>query len=446
MLKLLDRLGLGRPELRAWATYDLANSAYQTTVIATVFPIYFTDVAASGMAPHLTAAQAEALALSRFMWATTIAIFIVAVVAPVLGAIADHSAIKKRLMAIFAGIGIFSCFAMFWITRGDWMFALILFVVGNVGVAGSVVFYESLLPHIARNDELDRVSTAGYAIGYLGGGVLLGVNLLMIMQPGLFGFPDAGVATRVTFVTVGLWWLVFTFPVMLKVPEPRALVGGEREHMSLMDGVRQLLATFRELRRYRQALLFLLAFLIYNDGIQTMIRAATAYGTTIGIDRNAMIAALLLTQFIGVPAAFGFGALAGRIGPKAGVYLGLSVYAVITTLAYFMTNSTHFFMLAILVGLVQGGTQALSRSIFASMIPRQKSSEFFAFFGVFERYAGVLGPAIFAMVVTATGSGRHAIPAVLLFFVAGAALLIPVNVAAGRRDARAAEEAIAATH
>ncbi|MEX1129605.1 MAG: MFS transporter [Vicinamibacterales bacterium] len=430
---LLARIGLGRPELRAWAMYDWANSVYQTTVIAAVFPIYYQRVAASGLE--------TADAMSRFAWATAIAITIVAIVAPLLGAIADHAAIKKRLLGIFMGIGVASCFAMFWITEGEWLFALAVFVAGNVGVAGSIVFYEALLPHLARPGELDRVSSAGYAIGYLGGGVMLAINLLLIQRPGLFGLPDAGVATRVVFVLVGVWWLVFSLPLFLKVPEPRVRAS-EAEPVSLRRGAARLMETFRELRRYPQAVLFLFAFLIYNDGIQTMIRVATIYGESIGLDAGGMILALLLMQFIGVPAAFGFGALASRIGAKRAIFLGLCIYSVITVLGYYMTTSAHFFVLAALVGLVQGGTQALSRSLFASMIPRHKSSEFFALFGVFERYAGVLGPLVFGIVVAYTGSGRQAIIAVLVFFVVGAALLMPVDVAAGRRQARAAEEAL----
>jgi UMF1 family MFS transporter len=436
--RLLDRIGLGRRELRAWALYDLANSGFQTTIIAAVFPIYYRRVAAAGLP--------EAEAMSRFAWATALAILIVAVVAPVLGAIADHSAVKKKMLAAFASIGIASAFAMFSVTEGEWRFALVLFVIGNIGIAGSIVFYESLLPHLVSADELDRVSAAGYATGYLGGGILLGINLLMIQQPGWFGLADAGIGTRVSFVSVGVWWMIFTLPLMIVVPEPGSLASSKRQRLSIVQGVRGLMQTLRELRHHRQAVLFLLAFLVYNDGIQTMIRVASIYGESIGLDTGTMIAALLMTQFIGVPAAFGFGALASRIGPKRGILLGLAVYTLISALGYYMTTSMHFFLLAILVGLVQGGTQALSRSLFASLIPRQKSSEFFAFFGVFERYAGVLGPALFAIVVSRSGSGRSAILAVLFFFVAGAALLFPVDVAEGRRSARAAEARLGTPH
>jgi len=432
-MRLLDRLGLGRRDLRAWAMYDWANSAFQTTIIAAVFPIYYQKVAAAG--------QPEAVAMSRFAWATTLAILIVAIVAPILGAIADYTAIKKRLLGIFLAIGATATAAMFWIQRGDWAFALALFVIGNVGVAGSIVFYESLLPHLVGEADLDRVSSAGYAIGYLGGGTLLAINLLMIQKPSLFGLADAGIATRLSLASVAVWWVLFSIPLFRSVPEPQTRREPDEGPgtSALAGGTRRLIETFRELRRYRDAFVFLLAFLLYNDGIQTMIRMATIYGTGIGLPESAMIGALLLTQFIGVPAAFLFGMAATRIGARTAVFVGLAVYVLITILGYFMTTAAHFFALAVLVGLVQGGTQALSRSLFASMIPRHKSSEFFAFFSVFERYAGVLGPAIFAFVIERSGSGRSAILAVAAFFIIGGAVLVFVDVARGRQAARAAE-------
>ena len=437
MTRLLDRLGLGRRDLRAWAMYDWANSAFQTTIVAAVFPIYFHRVAAA----DLPAAEAT----SRFAWATTIAILIVAIIAPLLGAIADYAGIKKKLLAVFLGIGVVATIAMYWIERGDWMFALVLFVIGNVGVAGSIVFYESLLPHLVEGPELDRVSSAGYAIGYLGGGALLAVNLLMIQKPGLFGIPDAGVGTRLAMASVGVWWLLFSIPLFRQVPEPprRLETNEQAAGGTLSTGVKRLIETFHELRRYRQAFLLLVAFLLYNDGIQTIVRMATTYGAELNIDDSAMILALLITQFIGVPFAFLFGLIADTIGAKMAVFIGLLVYVGITILGYYMRTATHFLMLAVLVGMVQGGTQALSRSLFASMIPKYKSSEFFAFFGVFERYAGILGPAVFAWVVDHSGTSRNAILSVVAFFVIGAAILAFVNVDEGRRAARAAEAGLA---
>ena len=416
--------------------YDWANSAFQTTIIAAVFPIYFHNVVAADLG--------DALSTSRFAWATTIAIVIVAVIAPLLGAIADFAAMKKKMLGAFVAIGVVSTTAMYWIGPGDWKLALMLFVLGNVAVAASIVFYESLLPHLVNEEELDRVSSAGYAIGYLGGGVLLAINLLMIQRPGWFGIPDTTTAVRLSLASVGIWWLVFSIPLFRCVPEPaRRIEANESPDANLLaTGVRRLIETFHELRRYKQAFLLLVAFLIYNDGIQTIIRMATTFGSQIGIDQNAMITALLITQFIGVPFAFLFGMVAGRIGAKTAIFVGLAVYAVIIALGYNMRTAAHFYALAIIVGMVQGGTQALSRSLFASMIPRHKSSEFFAFFGVFERYAGILGPLVFAAMVDATGQSRNAMLAVLAFFVVGGAVLVFVDVDAGRKVARQAEAAM----
>ncbi|MGE3842514.1 MAG: MFS transporter [Vicinamibacterales bacterium] len=430
---LLERLGMHRRELRAWILYDWANSAFMTTVIAAVFPIYYASVAAAG--------QPADVAASRFAWATTGALAFVAVLAPILGAMADRAPIKKSLLFLFQSIGVLATLAMFFIHRGDASLALWLFVLGNVGVSGAFTFYDSLLPHVARPQELDRVSTSGYAMGYFGGGLLLAINLAWIQQPQWFGFSDAGVATRVSFVSVGLWWLLFSIPLFRRVPEPA--IPNRLPQMKpatlLRDAFGQLGDTFRELSRYRDATLMLVAFLVYNDGINTIIRMASLYGTQIGIEQQHLIAALLIVQFVGVPFAFLFGRVADRMGAKRAIFVSLAVYAVISLLGYYMTSAIHFYLLAVLVGTVQGGSQALSRSLFAAMIPRQKSSEFFGFFAVFEKFAGIVGPLVFAWVISQTGSSRQAVLAVMAFFVVGAILLARVDVEAGRRAARAAE-------
>ena len=286
-----------------------------------------------------------------------------------------------------------------------------------------MAFYDSLLPHVASEDELDRVSTAGYALGYLGGGVLLAVNLLWIQKPAWFGFADAGVATRVSFLSVGVWWALFTVPLMRRVPSrrcrrpPRPAACGAAP----VDSFARLSVTLRALRRYRHAFLMLLAFLLYNDGIGTIIRMASLYGTQVGIDQGSLIAALLIVQFVGIPCSFLFGKLAGWIGAKNAIFLSLAVYTCISILAFYMRTAAHFFALAFMVGLVQGGSQALSRSVFASLIPRHRSSEFFGFFSVFEKFAGIFGPLLFSVAVGLTGSSRSAILSVILFFVAGGA-------------------------
>ena len=429
---LLERLGLHRPELRAWAMYDWANSAFWATVIL-IFPIYFIRVASPGVP--------VATATTRYATATTIAMTIVALLSPVLGAIADFAGIKKKMLAIFIAIGVASTAGMYFIGPGEWRLAAVLYVLGNIGVSGAQAFYDSLLPHVAREEEVDRVSSAGYALGYLGSGMLMAVNLLMIQKPHLFGLADPESAMRYSFLSVAVWWLVFSIPLFWKVPEPpRRLEADESARQNpLVVGFTRLGETLRELRRYRPAFLLLVAFLLYNDGINTIIRMASPYGTELGLSQGVLIGSLLIVQFVGIPFSFLFGNLAARIGAKRGIVLGLSVYIVITIAAYFMKTALHYFLLCMAVGMVMGGTQALSRSLFSTMIPRHKSSEFFGFFGVFDKFAGILGPALFGAVIAATGSGREAILTLVVFFVLGLALLAKVDVEAGQRVAREAE-------
>jgi UMF1 family MFS transporter len=430
---LLERLGLHRPELRAWALYDWANSAFWTTIIATVFPIYFTRVAAADLPP--------AVATARYATATTVAMVIIAVLSPILGAMADYAGAKMKMLGGFLGLGVLATACMVFIGRGDWKLATLLFVAGNIGVTGSIVFYESLLPHIASEKERDIVCSAGFALGYLGGGLLLAVNLLWISKPALFGLSGEGMASRLSFLSVAVWWLGFSIPLFRKVPEPpRRLEADESAGQNpLRVAFARLGETFRELRVYRHAFLMLAAFLIYNDGIITIIRMAASYGAELGLPDGVLISALLLTQIVGIPFAFLFGWLAGGIGAKRAIFIALAVYTFISVVGYYMKTAAHFYFLAVLVGTVQGGSQALSRSLFANIIPQHKSSEFFGFFGVFDKFAGIFGPALFALTIMATGSSRNAVLSVIFFFVAGAILLAFVDVAEGRRVARQAE-------
>jgi UMF1 family MFS transporter len=438
----LARLGLHRRELRAWAMYDWALSALQTVITTAVFPIYFVSVAAA----HVPGDGGTQL----YARANTIALLIVAVLSPVLGAISDYAGAKKRFLAFFTLLGAAATASMFLVGRGDAGLASTLFVVALIGGSACLVFYEALLPHIAAPDEMDRVSTAGYAFGYLGGGLLLTLNLAWIQRPAWFGLPSgagltddqATLPARLAFVSVAVWWLLFAIPLFRRVPEPpRRLERDEGAGANpVVAAVHRVGETFRELRGYRQAFLMLVAFLLYNDGVQTIIKMATAYGTTIGIGRGSLIAAVVLVQFVGVPFAFLFGWIASRTGAKRAIFGGLLVYVGISVLGYFMRTATHFFVLAILVGMVQGGTQALSRSLFASMVPPHKSGEFFGFYSIFEKFAGIFGPLLFDVTIAVTGSARNAILSVILFFAAGAALLARVNVAEGQQAARRAEE------
>jgi UMF1 family MFS transporter len=426
----LARIGLDRPELRAWAMYDWANSAFQCTIITAVFPVYYSSVAAAGLSgPTATA---------RFATATTLALAIIAAASPILGAYADFAGAKKRMLGACMAVGVAATAAMFLVREGDFRLAEWLFVIANIGISGSFVFYDSLLPHIARDDEIDRVSSAGYALGYLGGGVLLLLNLLWIMRPAWFGLADAGIASRLSFLSVAVWWVVFSIPMFRRVPEPprRPDRDALRAGGALRASFVQLADTLRELRRYRQAALMLLAFLIYNDGIGTIIRMAGLYGAELRLPESALIGAIVMVQFVGIPFAFLFGQLADWIGAKRAIFLALVVYVIISVVGYGMTQAWQFFLLAFLVGTVQGGSQALSRSLFATMIPKHKSSEFFGFFAVFEKFAGIFGPAVFAVTIHLTGSSRNAILSVIAFFAVGAALLSRVDVEQGQRAVR----------
>lgn len=429
----LEKLGLHRPELRAWASYDWALSGMQTVIMTAVFPVFFVSVAAANYEGSAATQQ-----LAR---ANTIALVIVALLSPILGAISDFTASKKRFLALFTLIGALACAGMVRIQEGDATLASTLFIIALVGATGCMVFYEGLLPHVASREEMDRVSTAAYGIGYLGGGLLVALNLLWIQQPDWFGLGTTANAARASFVSVAVWWLIFAIPIFRRVPEKRMLESDERPGQNAIRvGFRRMRETISELRGYRQAFLLLVAFLIYNDGISTIIKMATAYGKELGIGDSVLIAAVVLVQFVGVPFAFLFGRLAARIGAKTAIFIGLGVYAVISILGYFMRTPLHFVVLAGLVGMVQGGTQALSRSLFASMIPAHKSGEFFGFYSVFEKFAGIFGPLLFYLAIAATGSSRSAILSIIVFFIIGAILLSRVDVRAGQEVARRREQ------
>lgn len=421
----MARVGLVTPEQRAWAWYDWANSVYFTTVITAVFPAFYATYAASGYEP----AQATA----RFSLITTISVAVVAVMSPILGALADYSGITKKLLAVFMTLGVAACAAMVFITEGDIVLASVLFFLGNIGVSGSLVFYDSLLPHVAKPEETDRVSAAGYAMGYVSGGLLLLINLAWIMQPAAFGFASSVSAIRVSFVAVAVWWAVFSLPLFRKVPQP--LPAGGPHRVDIGAAFSRLFNTLSEIRRYRHAFLMFIAMLLYQDGIQTIIRMAGVYGAEVGIDQTSQIAAFVMVQFVGIPFAFLFGSLGARFGTKRCIFVAIGVYALATILAFFMTTVVHFFVLAFLIATVQGGAQALSRALFARLIPRDRASEFFGFFAVAERFATIFGPAIFTISVMLTGTSQSAILAILGLFIAGALVLSYVDEEAGMRAA-----------
>lgn len=410
-------------ETFSWCMYDWAYSAFATVVISAVLPVYYSQVAASSLESHIATAY--------WGYTTVITLFIAAILSPVMGAIADYSGIKKRLLLIFAALGIFSTALLYFIETGDWLMASLFFIFGNIGFTVSEVFYNAMLPYVARPGEMDRVSIRGYIFGYTGGGILLAVDIAMIEL-----MSDKLLATRLSFLTVSVWWAVFTIPLILNVKEPPGGARGPRGVNPLTAGFKRLTETFKELRKYRELALFLTAFWVYNDGIGTIIKMATIYGAEIGINQTALIGALLMTQFVGIPFSFAFGRLAGIIGTKNSILLGLAVYTVISIGGYFMENAVHFWILAFLVGTVQGGTQALSRSMFGSMLPKDKTAEFFGFYGMSSKFAGIVGPLVFAVVSQTMGSSRLSIVSLIVFFVIGAFLLSRVDVEKGIEAAR----------
>lgn len=428
--RLLARGGLVTPEQRAWAWYDWANSVYFTTVITAVFPSFFSTYAAKGLEP----AQATA----QFGLITTASVAVIAILSPLLGAFADYSGARKRFLAGFMIVGVTACAAMVFIGEGDVSLAMTLFFIGNIGVSGSLVFYDALLPHVAAPEETDRVSSAGYAMGYLSGGVLLLINLAWILQPAAFGFADSVSAIRASFVAVALWWAAFSLPLFRAVPEPPP-DHSTRAGSAVGVAFSRLGRTCREIRRYRHAFLLFISMLLYQDGIQTVIRMSSVYGAEVGIEQTSQIAAFVMVQFVGIPCAFLFGALGARFGTKRCIFFAIGVYIVAAGLAYFMTSVVHFFLLAFLVATVLGGSQALSRALFARLIPRDRTSEFFGFYAVSERFATVFGPALFTISVLITGSSRAAILAIIGLFIAGAITLSFVDEVEGVHAARSTD-------
>lgn len=418
--------------INAWTMYDWANSAFATTIMAAVLPVYFSSVAGATLEGN----QATVI----WGYTTSISLLVAAIISPILGAMADFRGSKKKYLAGFLTIGVAATALMYFIGTGDWLLACLLFVFGDLGFAGSIVFYDSLLPHIASQDEIDQVSTKGYAMGYLGGGILLAINLAMIM---LAPKELTGLMSRLSFLSVAIWWLIFSIPLFRLVKEPpRRVLAGEENFSPIQASFSRLGKTFREITQFRDLFIFLVAFWLYNDGIGTIIKMATIYGAEIGIGQTTLIGTLLMVQFVGIPFSFLFGWLARRLGTKKSIYLCLLVYTAIAIGGYFMSKEWHFWALGLAVATVQGGSQALSRSLFGRMVPKSKSAEFFGFFSVSEKFAGIIGPLAFAVVGSIVGNSRLSIVSLVIFFAVGAILLTKVNEKEGIRAAQEAEEAL----
>jgi UMF1 family MFS transporter len=415
---------LRRRPVVAWALYDWANSAFATTVMAGFFPVFFKQ--------YWNAGVAATESTFRLGLTNGLGSLLVALMAPVLGAIADRSSARVRMLMGFTLLGAASTAGLALAGEGQWLLAAVLYLAASLGFWGGIVFNDSLLLHVAEPDEYDLVSGYGYALGYLGGGLLFAVNVAMTIKPEFFGLADAAAAVRASFVMVGIWWLVFSLPLAFHVREKRS-VQAVAPGLAIRRGFQELLGTLQEIRRYRPVLWFLAAYWLYIDGVNTVMKMAVDYGLALGFEATDLVAALLLTQFVAFPAALAFGWLGKKIGARRGIFLALTVYAAVTCYAYFIQDARDFYLMAVAIGLVQGGVQSLSRSYYGRLVPAGKSSEFFGFYNMMGKFAAVLGPLLTGIVARLTGDSRLAILSILLLFVGGASLLV----AAARSERRA---------
>jgi UMF1 family MFS transporter len=407
-----------RRDTVSWALYDWANSAFATTVLAGFFPVFFQKFWSTGVDPTVST--------SRLGFANGIAGVVVALLAPALGAIADRTAGRKRQLVAWSMIGVVATAALGFVQQGEWQWAAACFVLAGIGFNAANVFYDALLLDVSRPDELDKVSAFGYSMGYLGGGLLFAFNVLMTLRPAWFGLDDAAQAVQVSFLTVALWWFVFTLPLARNVRERQPAASSASLGVAVRDGLRELRSTIRHLGQYRHITLFLVAYWLYIDGVHTIYMMAVDYGVALGLPSSSLLAALLLTQFVAFPSALVLGWLGNRWGPKRGILLCIAVYLAATVYAWFLDTVAEFFALAVVVGLVQGGIQSLSRSMFGRLVPEGKGGEFFGFFNLMGKFASFLGPMLIAVVALATGDSRLSVTSLAILFVLGGLVLLRV--------------------
>jgi UMF1 family MFS transporter len=373
-----------------WAMYDWANSAYVTTVMSAFFPIFFKGYWSHGADVNMSTAQLG--------FANSIASLLVALLAPILGAMADKGSAKKKFLIFFAYLGVLMAAGLFLVQKGQWGWAIFIYVMGIIGFSGANVFYDSLLPSVAGEDKIDFVSSLGFSMGYLGGGLLFAVNVFMTLKPHLFGLADDAAAVRFSFLTVALWWGVFTLLLIFWVPEEKVVSSEEDKENFVTAGFKQFLATFKKIRHLKVVFLFLLAYWFYIDGVDTIIRMAIDYGLSLGFQSSDLILALLIVQFVGFPAALVYGKLGEKWGVRKSIYLGIAVYMCVTIWGTMMTQKMEFYILAIVIGLVQGGIQALSRSYYSRLIPKDKAAEFYGFYNMLGKFAVIFGPVLMGVV------------------------------------------------
>jgi UMF1 family MFS transporter len=408
---------MNKKTLYAWALYDWADSTYATTVMAGFFPLFFKTYYSANVDVTVSTAQLG--------FANALSGFIVVLLAPLLGAMADVGSLKKRFLFVFAYLGILMSAALALLGEGQWELAIFVYVLGNIGFMGSNIFYDALLPSVSDEKNVDFASGLGFALGYLGGGILFGLNVWMLQNPALFGFEDEAAAVKASFVSVALWWALFSTPLFLFVAEKK--VPANKEKMLLLQGYLRLKNTFSKIKQLKGLLLFLCAYWLYIDGVDTIIRMAVDYGMALGFEPKNLIFSLLLVQFVGFPATLLFAKLAQKWETKKAIFLAIGIYLFIILFASSMSEVYEFYILALMIALVQGGIQALSRSYYSKMIPQQNAAEFFGFYNFLGKFATILGPLLVALVALFSQNSRIAIASVAVFFVLGGVLLYFVD-------------------
>ena len=406
---------LKRKRVISWALYDWANSAFATTVMAGFFPLFFKSFWAADLSP------AESTAVIGTT--NSLAGLFIMLLAPILGAYSDLGKLKKKFLAFFALLGVLSTGYLYFIPQGDWVIAASLYALAVVGFSGGNIFYDSLIVSVSKQDQRHKVSSLGFSMGYLGGGLLFVVNVLMYLNPAWFGLSSQSEAILWSFLSVAIWWAVFSLPLFMSVEEKSNTEISKGLFENITEAFKAVVSTLREIKKHKRVAMFLIAYWLYIDGVDTIVRMAIAYGSDIGLDASSMITALLLTQFVGFPATLVFGIYADKIGFKKILTIGISIYILISFYAYYMSTALEFYILAGTVGLVQGGVQAISRSFFSTIIPMNKEAQFFGFYNLVGKSAVFLGPVLVSWVALIFGNPRFGILSLLFLLVPGLILL-----------------------
>ncbi len=397
--------------------YDLANSAFSIIVSTAIFPIYFKSVAES-------AGVSSVDGTAYYGYAVSLATFILALLGPVLGTIADYKGMKKKFFVFFFALGVLGT-ASLALPFASWVLLAVFYVIATVGSSGANIFYNSFLTDVTEEKRFDEVSAKGFAVGYIGSVIpfVAAIAVIFLTQAGIIPL-SVGAASQIAFLITALWWGLFTIPFLKNVKQVYYV---EREGQIILGSFKRLWQTFKDIRQYRNILIFLIAYFFYIDGVGTIINMSTAYGTDVGLDATGLLVALLVVQIVAAPFAVLFGKLAGKFGRKNMLYVAILVYTFVCIFALFLDTLIEFWFLALMVGTVQGGIQAISRSLYASMVPKDKSNEFFGFYNIFGKFASVLGPFLLAVTTQLTGSSTYGVFSIIILFIIGFVVLLFVK-------------------